>query len=236
MNSWTRTLNIDDAHTLLALAAPGLSRDAWVARCHDALPELSVARRREVIRLLRDGFLEWRQGALSPDGFLAAYRDAPAMAQLDLLQVAWALSHPLPLVVAEQLVAPALAADAPAVALDDLDALVAEHLETSSRESLRKTRTTVIGALEGVGALTSRGTGQHRSLHPHRGEPHPVAYAFLVQRDLASRGALSMMRAEAVQTSLPCRLTCCTEAHAEACLEAAVDAGLLRAAGDEVLP
>ncbi|MFK7931789.1 MAG: hypothetical protein AB8H79_26670, partial [Myxococcota bacterium] len=59
MKSWTRTLNLDDAHTLLALAQPGSTQAEWTQACHAALPGLSVARRRELVRLLREGFLTW---------------------------------------------------------------------------------------------------------------------------------------------------------------------------------
>ncbi len=234
MKSWTRTLNIDDAHTLLAIARPGDDLSVWVARCHESLPALSVARRREVIRLLRDGFLVWQERKLQRTGFMAAYTDASAIAQVDLVHAQWAMSHPLPLVVADQLLAPALARGDASVPLDALDALVVRLLHTDSAESTRKTRTTVIGALEGVGSLASRGTGQHRSLHPTLGAPHPAAWAWLLRGDIRRRGVSALPTVEALRRSIPARLTGCTEAHSAHCLREAARAGLLATGDDEV--
>ncbi len=235
MKSWTRTLNLDDAHTLLALAEPGLDRDAWTAACHDALPDLSVARRRELVRLLREGFLEWSDdGAIAPGLFLSVYDRGPALGQIDLVDVQWALSHPLTLLAVEALVAPALERPDQDIPLADVEALVAEHLETDSAESLRKTRTVLLGAMEGIGTLDTRGTGQHRSLAAARGAPHPLAFGYLVLRDLRERSLDGMMRAEVTEGSLGARLTRCGEAHAERCLAWCVDHGLLVEAEDEV--
>ena len=88
MKSWTRTLNLDDAHTLLALAVPGTDQATWTKACHDALPDLSMARRRELVRLLREGFLLWRDdGSIDRGLFLRIYNDAPASGQIDLVGV-----------------------------------------------------------------------------------------------------------------------------------------------------
>lgn len=235
MKSWTRTLNLDDAHTLLSLADKGRTITSWTAACHEALPDLSPPRRRELIRILRDQYLEVTKDQKIADSlFLRFYGRAPAMAQLDLVDVQWALSHPLTLLAAERLVAPALAKGTSKLPLADVEAFVAQHLVTESAESLRKTRTVLLGAMEGVGTLVTRGTGQHRSLAPSRGEPHPIAFAYLLRRELEERKIDGMFVAEAVESSLPVRLTQCTEAHAAACLDEAATRGLLVRDGDEV--
>lgn len=235
MKSWTRTLNLDDAHTLLALAEKGRTLASWSTACHAALPELSPPRRRELIRILRDQFLDWTQDERVADGlFLRVYSKAPASAQLDLVDVQWALSHPLTLLATEKLVAPALRRGDAKLPLPAVEAFVAQHLVTESAESLRKTRTVLLGAMEGVGTLVTRGTGQHRSLAPARGNPHPVAFAYLVLRELAERKIDGMLTAEAIGSSLPVRLTQCTEAQASACLDEASRRGWLVRDGDEV--
>lgn len=234
MKSWTRTLNLDDAHTLLALAEPGRSRSGWTKACHAALDDLSVARRRELVRLLREGFLEWDGNAIAPGLFLRIYAEAPAMAQLDLVAVQWALSHPISLHAVDELVMPALETGEVDIPLEDVESLVRKHLETDSSESLRKTRTVLLGALEGVGTLVTRGTGQHRSLAASRGAPHAVAYGYLVLRDLRERGLDGMMRAEAVETSLGARLTQCGDDHARECVQSCIERGMLVVDGDEV--
>jgi hypothetical protein len=235
LTTWTRTLNLDDAHVLLALAVPGTDYDDWVRACYEALPELSEARARELVRLVRDGFLDARDEGPLPDSlFLACYQDAPAAAQIDLVAVQWALSHPLTLVATEELVAPRLVSGKSALSLDDIDAAVARQVASESAESLRKTRTVLVGAMEEVGTLETRGTGQHRSLRASRGAPHPLAFAYLLRRELQERGADGMMVAEAIEGSLPIRLTQCTLEHAMHCLDAAAAAGALRVADDEV--
>lgn len=230
MKSWTRTLNLDDAHSLLALAEPGLTRAAWMAACHDALPHLSAARRREIVRLLRDGWLDWSdepEPRLLDGLFLRVYATAPAAAQLDLVDVAWALSHPITLVATDALVAPRLDRADRAVPLDEVDALVAAHIETDADESRRKTRTVLLGAMEGIGTMVTRGTGQHRSLWAARGAPHPLAYGYLVLRDLEERGVAAID----ADTALPARLTRCDATHAAACVAWCVERGVLVADG-----
>jgi len=229
VKSWTRTLNLDDAHTLLALARLGQSESAWSEACHTELPQLSPARRRELIRLVREGYLEWDETDRIVDGlFLHVYEISPAIGQIDLVQVQWALSHPSTLIAVETLVKPALESGRLAIALDQVEAFVAAHLETESIESLRKTRTVLLGALEHVGVLTTRGTGQHRSLAASRGAPHGAAFAYLVRRELEESGRSWMTEEEVLTNSLPVRLTLCPPEHARACLRWSLEAGFLR--------
>ena len=221
MRSWTRTLNLDDAHTLLALAEPGRTLDDWSEACHDALPALSASRRRELVRLLRDGFIDWTpDGRMSFGLFLEVYSTAPAVAPLELRAEQWALSHPR--------------SESRDIPLADVDALVEEYLATRSTESLRKTRTVLLGAMEGIGTITARGTGQHRSLAARQAFPHPVTYGFLVRRELIERGVTSMPRGEVTSHSLALRLTQCGRDHAEACLKKNLESGTLTLDGDQI--
>ncbi len=234
MKSWTRTLNLDDAHTLLALAEPGRSKADWTRSCHDALPRLSVARRRELVRLVRDGFVDWDADRVTLGTFLRVYSEAPASAQLDLVDLQWALTHPLTLIAVEQLVAPTLHLDDTNIELARVEALVAAHLDTDSAESLRKTRTVLLGAMEGIGTLITRGTGQHRSLRASRGTPHPLAFGYLLVRELEERGAMGMMLSEAAESSLGARLTQCGPDHGRTCVDWCLATGFLSRHGDEV--
>jgi hypothetical protein len=235
VKSWTRTLNLDDAHTLLAAVEPGMRVDAWSEACHDLLPELSVARRRELIRILRDGFLEVSpEGRVLPGLFLDRYQDAPAAAQIDLVHIQWALSHPVTLVAVDELVAPALDTGEFDIPLDDVEALVEQQLVTSSVESRRKTRTVLLGALEGIGVLVTRGTGQHRALRASRGAPHPLAWGYLVLRDLQNRNLDAMIASEVTESSLAVRLTQCGSSWAHSCLRWNLDCGVLVERDDEI--
>ncbi|MEZ4321082.1 MAG: hypothetical protein R3F61_26620 [Myxococcota bacterium] len=196
MRSWTRTLNLDDAHTLLALAEPGLSETAWCRSCHASIPHLSAPRRRELIRMVREDFLSWEDGRVELGLFSRYYVGAPASVQVELVNVQWALTHPLPVVAVAELVEPALASADPEIPLDRVTALVAQRLTTGSQASLGKSRTVLVGALEGVGALRASGTGKHRRLFASRGVPHELTRAYLV-----ARGG----------PSLPAALTACLE-------------------------
>lgn len=182
MRSWTRTLNLGDAHTLLAMSLPGTPEPEWTARASRALAHQSPPRRRELVRMVRESFLDWQDEAVAPGLFLTHYLAAGAMGQVELAEVQWALTHPLPLVAVAELVEPALASDDPEVPLDRVDAFVAGKLTTRSAASLRKTRTVLIGALADVGALDTSGTGQHRALRARRGCPGAEARAYLIAR------------------------------------------------------
>ncbi len=235
MKSWTRTLNLDDAHTLLAMATPGRDLEDWAEACHAELPALSMPRRRELVRMLRDGYLDLDgQGRIANGLFLHVYSASPASAQIDLVRTQWALTHPLSLIAAERLVAPALDCGEPDIPLDDVEALVAEHLATGSAESRRKTRTVLLGALEGIGVLDTSGTGQHRSLRAAHGRPHPVTFGYLTRRELAERGVDGMLATEVVETGLGIRLTLCGMGHARSCLAWNLEHGVLVQRGDEI--
>jgi hypothetical protein len=234
VKSWTRTLNLDDAHSLLAMAHPGRDLTTWADACHEELPGLSVARRRELVRMLRDGFLDHEHDRIVDGLFLRTYRSAPAAAQIDLVHHQWALTHPLSLVAAERLVASSLATGRLDIPLEVVEEFVAAHLQTDSAESLRKTRTVLLGALEGIGVLETSGTGQHRALRASRGRPHPITFGWLVLLDLEQRGLDGMIASEVPETSLAVRLTQCGPAWARHCLARNVEQGVLVQEGDEV--
>jgi len=235
VKSWTRTLNIDDAHSLLACAEHGLTYAEWKSAAKSLVEHLSVDRQRELFRILRDQFLTWNEDGTVDDGlFMRFYNGSPATAQIDLLDHQWALSHEISLIALRELIGPALESNKPQIALADLDALVARHIDSRSSESLRKTRTVLLGALEGTGTLTTRGTGQHRSLRAARGRPHPAVFAYLVQLDLQGRGAEDMMASEAVESSLGVQASLCTTDWAGHCVSWAIDRGLLAARDDTV--
>jgi len=235
MKSWTRTLNLDDSHSLLALAESGVPLDVWTQRCHASLPNLSLGRRRELIRLLRDGFLSWTKDKLLTDSlFFSCYAGAPATAQIELLQLHWALSHPITLAFTQTLLTEALGRPSRGISLAEVDDAVRGLLSTSSEESMRKTRTVLLNALEGIGTLITSGTGLHRTLWAAQAAPHPLVFGYLILRDLEESGEASMMAIEAVESSLATRLTCCDLQHARTCLEWNIESEILYRRNDEV--
>ena len=235
MKSWTRTLNFDDAHNLLACAVPGLTFDAWRAEASPLIEHLSQARKREIFRILRDQFLDWSADGRIENGlFLRSYMDVPASVQIQMLHQHWALSHDITLLVLRDLASDAVASETTDIALADLDAVVARYVDSTSAESLRKTRTVLLGALEATGTIVGRGTGQHRTLRAARTRPHPLVYAYLVQRELYQRGTDAMMESEAIETSLGSRATLCPTDWARYCVAWAVEHGKLVAADDSI--
>lgn len=232
MKSWTRTLNLNDAHTVLALATPGLNQREWTEQCHLALPALSMPRRREIIRLLRDGFLEWdSENHILNSGFLAYYSGSAANDQLDLVRYQWALSHPLGLAFMERM----FNAEAPLIPTHEVDQFVEAEIDSDSKESLRKTRTVLLGALEGIGVLSPDTTGPKNHLKMLKASPRPKTFAYLIARALHANGAPSMRLAEAIESSLPIRISgCSSEYAADALREASAD-GWLDVRGDDVL-
>jgi hypothetical protein len=220
---------------MLAFAEIGRPAEEWEGAVHQALAGISLARRKELIRILKVGFVEFdaaNQITCSP--FLDTYHRAPATTQVNLLALNWALSHPLTLIASTALVSPALTKTDTNIPLSDVEKLVGSFVKTRSIESLRKTRTVLLGALEGIGVIATKGTGKHRSLRATRGIPDPISFSYLLLIDLQQRQERSMMTKEAFESSLPCRLTQCTTAHARWCLSEALERGLLSHRGDEV--
>lgn len=194
MRSWTRTLNLDDAHVLLGLATPGTPELVWKQSCHAALSHLSTARCRELIRILREDFLALERGRIGRSLFLEHYVPAPPPARIELVAAQWALTHPLSLDAVDRLIRPALEAGDPQIHLADFTDFVGSRVETASQASLVKTRTVLVRALEGVGCLGTQGTGRHRTLWAKRGTPLAATVTFL-----EARGG----------PTLPSRLTAC---------------------------
>jgi hypothetical protein len=222
VKSWTRTLNLDDTHTLLAKSLVGISLDEWTTACHTALPSLSVERRRELIRMIRGEFLTWTEQSTIEDGlFIRLYHSATAMDQIDMVHHRWAASHPLTLETAKSFIAPILEKSSlldPEIPLRELDLFVAKTIKSKSKESLRKSRTVLINALESIGVLTITGTGKNRVIRATRGAPSYIAFTFLLMGWMTARGDDAIMTMEAIDSSLPVLLTGCTHTHAEAAL------------------
>lgn len=234
MLSWTRTLNMDDGHSLLARVEPGMPVAEWSAACYRDLAHLSIARRRELVRIVRDALLDIDgEGIVRESLFLRFYRNAPASAQVDLLDLAWALSHPLPLLVAERLLVPARRTSRPVVAMALVENLVRGELSTGSVESVRKTRTVALGALERVGAIHPRGAGNNRALWAARAEPHPLAFGWTMH--LAARSGTGRLTVQqAVGEGVLSTLTGSSVAYGERALAWCLAHGIATRSGDEL--
>ena len=238
MKSWTRTLNLDDTHTLLAQSIVGISLEEWTSSCHAALPHLSVERRRELIRMIRGEFLTWTEQETIANGlFIRLYHSANAMDQIDMVHHLWATSHPLSLKTATAFITPILknanVLD-PEISLEQLDQFVAKTIDSKSKESLRKSRTVLINALESIGVLSINGTGKNRVIRATRGAPSNIAFTYLLISWMTARGDDAIMAMEAIDSSLPVLLTGCSHTHARAALAWANTNNHLTLQSDEV--
>jgi len=234
LTSWTRTLNEDDALTLLDNAQPGTSVADWAELADRLLPQASATRRRELIRIVRDELLDTHEDKVTASAWLRLFQDGSSHRRLGLLYGRLWRNRPLVLRVLDALVHPALElADRP-LAPHDADLIEPEVWDRFIRSCLRpdvpgeafaKTRSTVQGALRDVGVLEISGN-QGRTCRVRRGRPDPLAFSWVVARELVERGEQS--EPWAARESFAARLFAPRADYAMSCLDSGVTAGLLR--------
>ncbi|HWL38776.1 MAG TPA: hypothetical protein VNO75_00945 [Gemmatimonadaceae bacterium] len=92
-------------------------------------------------------------------------------------------------------------------------------------EAFAKTRSTLQGALRDVGVLEITGT-RERAFRVRRGRPDPLAFAWVVARELREQGEAS--ETWATRDSFAARLFAPRSDYAAISVDAGVTAGLLR--------
>ncbi len=234
LTSWTRTLNEAEASTLLDSATPGESVETWAARGHDLLPQASIPRRRELIRIVRDDLLDQTGERIEDTAFLRLFRAGSFHRRKGLLWGRLLSRRPLVGAALEALVLPALAAsDAPLAPLD-ADLVQATAWERWLRsvlrpgipeEAFKKTRSTVQTALASAGIVAFKGTT--RTTRVTHAEPDPLAWSWTLADELDRRGG-ETDEAWALRDSFAARLFGTRREYGMACLEAGIGAGLLR--------
>lgn len=234
LTSWTRTLNEEDALTLLDNAQPGTSVADWAELADQLLPQASAARRRELIRMVRDELLDAREETILASAWLRLFQDGSPHRRLGLLYGRLWRNRPLVARALDQIVHPALErADRP-LAPRDADLLEPNVWDEFVRTCLRpgvpseafvKTRSTVQGALRSVGVLDISGN-QGRTCRVRRGRPDPLAFSWVVARELVDCGEQS--ENWALRDAFAARLFATSADYAANCVEAGVSANLLR--------
>jgi hypothetical protein len=234
LTSWTRTLNEEDALALLDSAAAGVRVEEWEALGHQLLPQASQARRRELIRIVREELLDSRDGAIVASAWLRLLQEGSPHRRLGLLYGRLWKNRPLVLRALDEFVHPMLArADRPLaphdsdlIEVDDFDRFLRETLRPDvPAEAFAKTRSTLQGALRAVGVVEITGN-RERVLRVRRGRPDPLAFAWVVARELSERGDAA--ESWAIRDSFAGRLFAPRADYAAACLDAGVTANLLR--------
>lgn len=233
ITSWTRTLNEEDALALLDSAHPGTTVQEWASLGDRLLPQASSARRRELIRIVREELLDAQDGTIVGSAWLRLLQAGSPHRRIGLLYGRLWRNRPLVLGALEELVHPALErADRP-LAPHDSDLIEADAWEQFLRSRLRpgvpheafvKTRSTLQGALRSVGVLEITGA-RDRALRVHRGRPDPVAFAWVVARELLERREAT--EAWAGRDSFAARLFAPKADYASICIDAGVNARIL---------
>lgn len=242
LESWTRTLNEDDALTLVDLARPGLPLDAWTEDAHDALPQAGRDRRTETIRLVRERLLDWDA---APDGepptvaatdWLRLMHDGAPYARVELLWGRYLFDQAWVRRAIEHLVAPALAAadtplsprDADRIDLDRWTDFVDAHLRPDAGDASRpKTRQQIQRALSRLGVLEIEDprAGLTRAVHAR---PAPVVFGWLLAHEMRLTRRTELDLEHAAARSATARLFLPARAYARRCLDEAVALGVLR--------
>jgi hypothetical protein len=183
---------------------------------------------------VRDELLDARDGVIAQTTWLKLFQDGSPHRRLGLLFGRLWRNRPLVLRTLDELVHPALEqADRP-LAPHDSDLIDSARWDRFLRATLRpdvpteafvKTRSTVQGALRDVGVLEISGN-RTRVTRVRRGRPDPLAFAWVLARELRERGEDSEVWA--ARESFAARLFAPRSDYAATCIDAGVAAGLIR--------
>lgn len=234
LTSWTRTLNVEDALALLDSARAGVLVKDWGERGDALLPQASQARRRELLRIVREELLDSRDGVIVGSAWLRLLQEGSPHRRRGLLFGKLWRRRPLVTRALDELVHPALERSDRPLAPHDADIIEGSAWDGFLRRTLRpdipreafvKTRSTLQGALRDVGVIES--SGNHaRVIRVVRSRPDPLAFAWVLAQDLLLLGEES--ETWATRSSFAARLFAPRPDYASTCVDAGVSAGLLR--------
>jgi hypothetical protein len=233
--SWTRTLNEAEALTLLDHARPGLALEQWAREGHDLLPQASLPRRRELIRIVREDLLDHDGTTIVDSLYGRLLRGGSPHRRRGLLYGRLLARRPLIAPALSALVLPALArVDAPLAASDadiipgrDWDAWLYGVLRPGiPDEAFKKTRSTLQTALADAGVVSISGSTT-RVVRVRHGEPDGAAWAWVLAAELAS-STRETSDTEAVRVSFAARLFGTRPEYGASCIEAGISEGVLR--------
>ena len=188
LKSWTRTVPAAEALSLILEAKPGEAVEAWAGRAEALLPQGEPTYRQTLLRLVERLFLVVDDGRIADSTLLKLIAGAGEQRRAELFAAAYALAHPWTLLACRQLVVPRLDAEGEGaqVSIDEWDQLVARLSEPDATDaSRRKTRSTLIGALQSLGVV-ERDTNAAAPTRLRRAAPDAVVFGWVVADQLAS--------------------------------------------------
>lgn len=188
LKSWTRTVPAAEAMSLILAATPGEEVEAWASRAEALLPQGEPSYRQTLLRLVERLFLLVDGGRIVESPLLKLITGANEQRRQDLFAAAYGLAHPWTLLACRKLVLPRLdaAGEGALVTMEEWDQLVARFSEPDATDaSRRKTRSTVIGALQQIGVL-ERDTHAGAPTRLRRGAPDAVVFGWAVADQLAT--------------------------------------------------
>lgn len=235
LTSWTRTLNEDDAFSLLDAASPGQSLEDWEALAHLGLPQASRDRRRELVHIVRQELLDHDGTHILPASFLTLFQHGSPWRRICLAYGRRLFGLPLAERTLQDLLLPALARideplaahEAGVLTQDDWDRFLSTtlHPETGP-QAFDKTRSTLQRHFSRIHVLEVSGHGKRETTLCHA-EPDPLAFCWLIAHELRTRGWMEVEQSWMVQHAFATRVFAVRPAYALACLEPGIQAGLL---------
>lgn len=234
--SWTHPLDLSLAGLLIEAGEPGLTIPEWHQRAHALLHQSKLDRRNIVIRTVREHLLDHREGVLLDTPFLRLFLEGSPARRHDLLVGRYLHGEPWVSLALDTLVAPALAAadrplapnDSDLVSGSAWDAFVLATLPPGTgRPSADRTRQSLQAALREAGVLLVTG-GHRRETRVHRTRPDPLAFAWLVAKELGDGSRGEVPEPWAQRDSFAARLFAPPTEYAAVCIDAGVDRGVLR--------
>lgn len=237
LESWTRTLNEDDALALIDLARPGRPLSDWTAEAHETLPQASRQRRTETIRLVRESLLDpGPDDTIAPSIWLRLVHDGAPHLRTELLWTRFLFDHPWVRRALDTLLAPALAtADEPLSPrdADRIDAATwAAFVERTLRPdvgpaSIPKTRQQLQRALVRLGVLEIEDP-RHGLTRVCHARPAPPVFGWAIAAEIRAAHRIEMDLDHAATASRTARLFLVDPPYARHCLDDAVARGILR--------
>ena len=232
---WVRTLSAEDTAALLDVARPGQTLDEWMQAAEDELHQAVPDYRKILLATTRRLILDHDGEHIVDSRFLRLFQQGSPRRRTDLFYARYGLAHPWTSTALREVVLPELLEaerplaphDAGWIPTEQWGTFVDQQIDPSrGASSRRKTRSCVVGILTNLGCLEPRDKNRGPT-RVRRGNPDPLAFGWVLERQLQAEGRVEAMDDWACTQSEAARLWALTPDVAARCLEACVAQGLL---------